>query len=74
MTYINLPSAVVDEKTDFVGVEGSQCAAFVCSNVAVVRVLRTSVSRSWKIHTWEQHSKCHKLGRQLLISRTQIGW
>ena len=74
MTYINLPSAVADDMIDVVGVEGSQCAAFVCSNVAVVRVLRTSVSRSWKIRTLEQHSKCHKLGRQLPISRTQIGW
>ena len=51
MTYINLPSAVADDKIDVVGVEGSQCAAFGCSNVAVVRVWRTSVSRSWKIHT-----------------------
>ena len=52
MTYINLPSAVADNKIDVVGVEGSQCAAFGCSNVAVVvRAWRTSVSRSWKIHT-----------------------
>ena len=55
MTYINLPSAVADNKIDVVGVEGSQCAAFGCSNVAVVRAWRTSVSRSWKIHTWEQY-------------------
>ena len=72
MAYINIPSAVADDKIGVV--EGAYCAV-IGRNVAVVlRPWRTSVSRSWKIRTLEQHSKCHKLGRQLLISRTQIGW
>ena len=54
MAYINIPSAVADDKIGVV--EGAYCAV-IGRNVAVVlRPWRTSVSRSWKIHILQQYS------------------
>ena len=72
MAYINIPSAVADDKIGVV--EGTYCAVIGRNVAVIVRPWRTSVSRSWKIHILQQYSKCHKLGRHSLLLLKARRW